>query len=217
MEGAHDLGGLDGFGPVVTDDGESTHERWQLRAQGAAIFAVRGGMRGWIERLDPATYLSSPYYVRWLRAAELGAVTQGILTTDDLERWQQRFADDPDAAPPVVADDGRRRRIEQYLTTGDPFAPAPSHAFGVGERVVVARWHDPLHHHRCPRYVRGVRGVVERAWGAERVPGDEEHWAPTYTVSFASTDLWGESPDDAPFTVSVDLCERYLEPSGRAD
>ena len=65
-------------GPVVTEDGELTHhEPWELRAQGVALFAVRGGMRPWIERLDPATYLTSPYYVRWLRAAELGALAQG--------------------------------------------------------------------------------------------------------------------------------------------
>ena len=73
MEGAHDLGGLDGFGPVATDDGDRTHhEPWELRAQGVALFGLRGGMRQWIERLDPASYLTSPYYARWLLAAEHG-------------------------------------------------------------------------------------------------------------------------------------------------
>ena len=211
VEGAHDLGGLDGFGPVVTDDGELTsHEPWELRAQGVALFAVRGSMRPWIERLDPATYLTSPYYVRWLRAAELGAVTSGVLSQDDLDRWRQRFADDPTAEPPVVHDEERRARIERGMTTPQRLRPASAPAFAAGDRVVVKRWHDPEHHHRCPRYVRGVAGVVETAWGEEPVPGNEDDWAPTYTVSFASGDLWSTSPE-APFTVAVDLCEHYLE------
>lgn len=211
VEGAHDLGGLDGFGPVVTADGELTHhEPWELRAQGAAMFAVRGGMRPWLERLDPVLYLASPYYVRWVRAAELGAVTQGILSAADLDRWRQRFEHDPDAVPPVVGDDEIRARVERGMTTPDPFRPAAAQAFRAGDRVVVKRWHDPHHHHRCPRYVRGAAGVVETAWGEERVPGDADGWAPTYTVSFTSTDLWGEQPEP-PFTVAVDLCEHYLQ------
>lgn len=210
MEGAHDLGGLDGFGPVVTPDGELTHhEPWELRAQGTALFGVRGGMRQWIERLDPAMYLASPYYVRWLRAAELAAVTRGFVSTGDLARWRRRFADDPDAQPPVVSDADGRARVDRVMTTVDRLRPAASPVFRAGDRVVVRRWHDPEHHHRCPRYVRGVVGVVETAWGEEPVPGVEDAWAPTYTVSFASTDVWGA--DAEPFTVAVDLCEHYLE------
>jgi len=213
VEGAHDLGGLDGFGPVVTEDGELTHhEPWELRAQGAALFAVRDSMRPWLERLDPATYLSSPYYVRWLRAAENGAVASGFVTTDDLARWRSRFDDDPDARPPAVHDEVLRARVERALTTPHPLPAARAHSFRPGQRVVVKRWHDATHHHRCPRYVRGVTGVVETAWGDEPVPGEEERSAPTYTVSFASTDLWGDA-GEGPFTVSVDLCEDYLEPA----
>jgi nitrile hydratase len=213
VEGAHDLGGLDGFGPVVTADGELTHhEPWELRAQGVALFAVRGGMRPWIERLDPVTYVTSSYYVRWLRAAELGALAQGAVTPDDLARWQARFESDDTARPPVVVDPERRARVEAALTTAERLRPALVHRFGRGDRVRVLRWHDPEHHHRCPRYVRGAVGVVETAWGEERVPGHEadDEWAPTYTVTFGAAALWGAT-QEGPFTVSVDLCEHYLE------
>ena len=210
MEGAHDLGGLDGFGPVVTDDAELTHhEPWELRAQGVAVFGVRGSMRPWIERLDPATYLGSPYYVRWLRAAELAAVTEGLVAAGDLARWRQRFVDDPDAAPPVVLDAGRRARTERVMTTARRLPPAAAPRHAVGARVVVKRWHDPEHHHRCPRYVRGVSGVVDAVCGDEPVPGAEHERAPTYTVAFASHDLWGAGAE--PATVHVDLCEHYLD------
>ena len=47
--------------------------------------------------------------------------------------------------------------------------------------------------------------------GDEPVPGAEHELAPTYTVAFASGDLWGTGAEAA--TVHVDLCEHYLEPA----
>lgn len=150
--------------------------------------------------------------MRWLRAAEDGALASGIVSAEDLARWCSRFDDDLDARPPLLHDERRRARVDRWMTTTSPLPPAGAHRFRVGARVTVKRWHDAEHHHRCPRYVRGVDGVVETAWGDEPVPGDEARSAPTYTVSFASTDLWGDG-GEAAFTVSVDLCEEYLEPA----
>ena len=45
-------------------------------------------------------------------------------------------------------------------------------------------------------------------------PSDE--WAPTYTVAFASGDLWGDGAEAA-VTVAVDLCEHYLEAGAVSD
>jgi hypothetical protein len=56
-------------------------------------------------------------------------------------------------------------------------------------------------HNRCPRYVRGVSGVVERLLAPDWLPENED--------LFAAADLW---PDDgADRTVLVDLWETYLE------
>ena len=215
MEGAHDLGGLDGFGPVVTADAELTHhEAWELRAQALGIIGIKGSMRGWIERLDPATYLASSYYARWLQAAEVAAVAQELVTPETLARWTAALT--AGAQPPVTVDEVRRRRIDGLMTTPEPLADAAAPRFTVGAAVVVRRWRDPDHHHRCPRYVRGVRGVVETVCGDERVPGREHELAPTYTVAFSSTDLWGAG-DEPPFVVHVDLCEEYLLADGEAD
>lgn len=213
MEGAHDLGGLDGFGPVVTADGDLTHhEPWELRAQAVALFGVRGGMRQWIERLDPATYLGSSYYVRWLRAAEDAVVAKGLVTAEALARWRDRLASDPDASPPRVGDHAGRQFVEKIMTEADRLPPAAAPRFGVGDRVVVRRWRDPSTHHRCPRYVRGVGGRVEAIYGDEPVPGREQDVAATYTVAFSSADLWGAGRE-RPFAVHVDLCEEYLAPA----
>ena len=81
VDGVHDLGGLDGFGP------SSTRRRAPFRrGLGAAAFRVMMGLsvrwpgglfRHSIERMDPAHYLSSSYYEHWLTGAATMAVEPG--------------------------------------------------------------------------------------------------------------------------------------------
>ncbi len=73
----------------------------------------------------------------------------------------------------------------------------------------------PPGHTRCPRYVRGAVGVVERVHGDAYLPdavarGEELPPEALYAVRFRSDDLFG--PGDEPgFRVLVDLSESYLE------
>ena len=78
--------------------------------------------------------------------------------------------------------------------------------------TVRARDIHPVGHTRLPRYVRGHRGVVTRAYPAFVFPdthahgrGDDPQYV--YAVQFLAGDLWGEGDH----TVSVDLFEPYLE------
>jgi nitrile hydratase len=205
---------MHGFGPVRTPDGDRSHtEPWELRAQmlGLLSGAVR---RPWIEGLDPATYLSSSYYVRWLLAAEAALLAQGRLDAADLHRWRATFEDDPEAVPPVRSDPA----VVQLIRTGTGphvHGEVTAAAFAVGDRVRVRRMH-PVGHHRCPRYLRGAAGEVERVCGTDPVPGlgvDEEVSEPVYTVRFSSIDLFGDRTDDGepPYVLLIDLWERYLE------
>jgi nitrile hydratase len=95
-------------------------------------------------------------------------------------------------------------------------APAPptgeNHRFAIGQHVRVRRVSTAMHN-RCPRYVRGVTGVVERLLAPAPLPENEDTGgdaeAPGYTVAFAASDLW---PDDgADHAVLIDLWETYLE------
>ena len=92
-------------------------------------------------------------------------------------------------------------------------APPPRH--GVGDRVTVVRV-LPSGHTRCPGYLRGAQGVVERVHAPHAAPGRlrdrrtgvvrPEAW---YTVAFAADALWQlERPGH---TVLVDLWESHLE------
>jgi nitrile hydratase len=73
----------------------------------------------------------------------------------------------------------------------------------------------PAGHTRCPRYVRGALGVIERVHGDAQLPDavarEEEHpLEALYAVRFRSEDLFG--PGEEPgFRVLVDLSESYLE------
>ena len=212
MDGVHDMGGLHGFGPVVTPDGDATHhEAWEVRAQ---MVGLLGGAvnRPLLEELPPAQYLSSGYYARWLFAAENGAVDRGIVTNDALERWRAVFASDPDADVPRADPADRLALVRRFLGPTQQLAPASSPAFAVGDRVRVRRVR-PEAHHRSPRYLRGVTGTVETVAGDDHLPGTPRRGGTStavYTVAFQSADIWGPT-DEPPFELMIDLWEPYLE------
>jgi nitrile hydratase len=212
VEGAHDLGGIGGFGAVRTDDGELTHhEPWELRAQWLSIIACRGA-RPWIERIDPATYLTTTYYGRWLLAGERAAVANGIVSSDTLEQWQRRMRAGEHL--PVVRNEELRAGHERALTTPSPMAPAQDPRFSVGDSVRVKRIYEPDLHHRIPRYVRGVVGTIEAVCGEANLAAHGDNPVePFFTVRFSSLDVWGQRSDEAPFVIHVDLWQSYLEGS----
>jgi nitrile hydratase beta subunit len=217
------MGGMHGFGPVIRGSGDRDldeplfHDAWEGRTFGlmvaTAVTGLRAGsIRPGIEEIAPATYLASSYYERWARSVEAGLLAAGTLTAAELDAWAATVApgDRPTrsqaTAPDLVA--AVRAVLDAPTTTsGEPVAAA----FGLGDRVMVRRL-APAGHHRCPRYLRGVTGRVERVNGGWPPPG-EETAAPeaVYRVRFEPGDVWGE--DAEPGVLFVDLWERYLSRS----
>jgi nitrile hydratase len=206
MNGIHDLGGMDGLGPVEVEANEPVfHAQWERvvfrSVLGSHVGGNLDGFRHAIERMDPAHYLTSPYYEHWLTGLATLMIERGVITADELEaRTGGRF--------PLS------RPIAPLPPPIPPASAAPRFAIGSAVRVVT---NHPLGHTRCPRYVRGKRGVVVRHDGAFRVPdvaahadlkGDE----PVYGVRFAARELWGDAAGVRE-TVHVDLWERWLEPA----
>jgi nitrile hydratase len=205
VNGIHDLGGMDGFGPVVVERDEPVfHAAWERTVFGlaAARLLARLGntheFRHAIERMDPGHYLDSPYYEHWLTALATLLVERGVLTAEQLERRAGgRFPLSAGASRPPA---------------GAPSVETPR--FAVGDPVRVRNFHPPGHT-RCPRYVRGRRGVVVRVDPAFVVPDVAAHSdaaprEPTYGVRFEARELWGEGAG-AREAVHVDLWDRYLE------
>lgn len=210
------MGGMHGFGPVIRDPGDRApdeppfHEPWEGRTFGLLVAAAAkrlrtGSSRPEIERIEPATYLASSYYERWARALEAAIVAGGSLTSAEIDRRVPTVGGAPtrsQAADPDLATAIRAFLNGPGVTSGEPVAAA----FEVGDRVTVRRM-APLGHHRCPRYVRGATGTVERVNGGWPHPDADEPEA-VYTVRFAMRDLWGD--DAEPGALFIDLWERYL-------
>src|SRR5262245_14808313 len=151
MNGVHDLGGVDGFGPVEVEPNEPVfHADWERRVFGMAalmvtqFFTNAGVFRHAIERMDPVHYLDSPYYEHWFTALATLFVERGMIDRAALE-----------ARAGGIVPLGRPARPGPLPTTGDPERPR----YAVGDRVVVMTRH-PTGHTRCPRYVRGKPGVI---------------------------------------------------------
>ena len=213
MDGIHDMGGMHGFGPVDPEADEPVfHEWWEAHAialsLATAFTGLRSvGLRQGIEALDPATYLASSYYERWARSLEDALVGSGALTTGEIDDRASTVAAEPtasEATSPELVELARAILQGPRSTSGEPVEPR----FAVGDRVTVRRM-APAAHHRCPRYVRGVTGVVERAGpGWPHAGAADEGPEAVYTVRFAMRDLWGD--DAEPGHLYIDLWERYL-------
>jgi hypothetical protein len=197
MNGAHDLGGRMGFGPIAAPLSEPVfHEKWEGR-MAALMMAVPGGWsidedRSACESMHPAKYLKTSYYEHWLQG---------------LESLLKKYT--PDSANPMRPED-----IWAAVTARGSYArdvPTPA-AFAIGEKVHV-KVMNPMTHTRSPRYVRGHVGEVVKIHGAHVFPdsnacglGENPQWL--YTVRFTAKELWGHANNDA---VMLDLWEPNLE------
>lgn len=93
MARMHDLGGTEGFGPVVLDprDAPPFSSVWEMRTFALMRILMRAGLfsldevRDTMERMEPAAYLQAPYYERWLYALEALVVEKGVLRAEELE------------------------------------------------------------------------------------------------------------------------------------
>jgi nitrile hydratase subunit beta len=213
MNGVHDMGGMDGFGPVVPEQNEPVfHADWERRMYAIALPAMGAAKtnideyRHAIERIPPAQYLASSYYERWIAAIETILVERGIVTREEL-----LAKEDPSVDPNLIANAVPARGPAPIK---DKSAKRPRARFAKGDRV-RARNINPTGHTRLPRYVRGKAGVVARDWGvfvfadtnAHRAGEKRQH---CYSVAFDARALWGNSANrDRLF---IDLWEDYLEP-----
>ena len=193
MNGVHDLGGMQGFGPVEAEP-ETTepvfHAEWEKTVSGMVSVLGRKGLwsldrfRRMIETQRPVDYLQHSYYENWFAALERLIADFGLLdeSAPATEEWNPLFASS---------------EVPRYQA---------------GDHVRAVNRH-PVAHTRSPRYARGRRGVIVRHCGAEPLPelAAENICAAqhVYCVRFEAAELWGTATRDA---VYLELWEEYLEP-----
>jgi nitrile hydratase len=99
MNGAHDLGGMHGFGPIDPEPDEPVfHQEWERRA--FAITLAMGAHGAWNidmsrfarERMEPGEYLTSSYYEHWLHGLQRLLVEKGFLAEDEIARRMAEIA-----------------------------------------------------------------------------------------------------------------------------
>lgn len=203
MDSVHDLGGREGFGPIVGQHAPLFDDEWERRAMGVTMVSFRfghnngGTFRHSIERMDAAQYLTTRYHEHWFTGTATRLIEAGFLELGELEA---RAGGSVPMSRPVVAEPGEQ--------------PTPMTAeVSVGDRVRVRSWH-PRGHTRCPGYVRGKNGTVVRLDPPSSLPDleahtDERRQEPQACVRFEAADLWGTGEGAA---VHVDLWVSYLEP-----
>ncbi len=222
MNGIHDMGGMHGFGPIVREENEPVfHHAWEGRVYAMSMVIpvpIPGGFRYAIERMDPAHYLASSYYEKWLYVRTQGLIEAGVLTQAELDDRVAQFRSNPNATPP-------QRREPELLqrVLADALAPRSYRkeidirpAFDIGDTVRARNMH-PMGHTRLPRYARGRRGVVAQYYGIQDIddtmpPGVQAQPQPLYSVRFDAGELWGESAEPN-CAVYLDMWESYLEPA----
>jgi nitrile hydratase beta subunit len=215
VDTVHDMGGMHGFGPIVPD-GETFHEPWERRLFGLtrvcrAAGITSGHFREAIEAMPPDLYLAASYYERWMYGLERRLERAGTVTPEDLQAALARTEAGP---APERSDAEFAARCVAAQGRGGPMPTAAAPRFRPGQRVRVRRMR-PDGHTRCPRYVRGAAGVIERVHGDDLLAdadarGRDEPVEAVYAVRFRSDDLFGPG-EEPPFRVLVDLWESYLE------
>jgi len=217
MNGAHDLGGLHGLGPIRREENEPVfHAEWERRA--FALNLALGMLGRWNidmgrfyrENRDPLDYLASSYYELWTKGLERLGIDKGLFTAEELKAGRALAARDPSLKAADV------ERTRQAIRAGrsakvDTAIPA---RFSGGQGVRVRNAH-PATHTRMPRYCRGRAGTIHIDHGVFVFPdthamGQGPKPQHCYSVRFTAQELWGESGNASVF---VDLWDDYLEPA----
>jgi nitrile hydratase subunit beta len=223
MNGIHDLGGMDGFGPVTCEKDEPVfHAAWEKNMFGIALtipFSVPfrdDHLRREIERIPPADYLKISYYELWFRSISSLLIERDVFTLRDLEARVTNpapalrpnalasgvvmAADAQAAALAGASTRAEKAEIKQELLIGD---------------LVRVNTNSPQHHTRVPRYVRGRIGRVIIDHGVFGFPDTNSQYSGEcpqhcYSVEFSGKELWGSDAEEGTST-TVDLWESYME------
>lgn len=222
MDGIHDLGGKQGYGPIeVDDEGGPFHEDWEGREWGIAQCARTPGItidwwRHCRELIMPVDYLGRPYFDSWAQTDFSTYIEAGWMLLEEIDAGRSLCAADESRQPPpapmtlqqVLDED----RAHAHRFDGKTETPP---MFKLGQSVLTAK-HGHKGHTRLPQYARGHAGKVHAYNGAHVFPdlsaqGTEIHQH-CYNIVFEAAELWPEAKGRKD-KVYLDLWESYLEPA----
>ncbi len=215
MNGPHDMGGMQCYGPVIPETDEPLfHDEWEKKAMALTVGMGFTGMwnidasRFARESLPPRQYISSTYYQIWLAGLQKLMLERGMVTADEIASGRVGIPPVPTKRQPPDRE-GMRKGLAAGGPTHREIASEPAFAIGDGVRTLNL---NPATHTRLPRYARAKRGRIFHINGAHVFPdsnarGEGENPAWLYTVEFSAQELFGAGTH----SVTLDLFEPYLE------
>ena len=218
MDGVHDLGGKQGFGPIDVNEVEVPfHADWEGR-----MWAINQCARSpdWTldwwrhvrELIDPVDYLSRPYFDSWAQTHIAAFIDSGSFTLEEIIAGKSATA--PVERQPSLEADDILAAVEAQAYRYDREIEAQP-AYQPGDRIQTRQLLS-ARHTRLPAYARGKPGVIHAHHGAHifadaSAQGIEEAQH-IYSVVFEARDLWAEAENNND-RVFLDLWESYLEPA----
>ena len=219
MDGAQDMGGVQGFGPVMPETDDAVfHAEWEGRVFAMTLAMSKPGKwnidmsRFARENMSREDYLSKTYFQIWLSGLERLLADRDLVAPDEIDTGQIRL---PQKSVAVLKASEVAETLSSRAGASGRESTQPAR-FAVGDRVRMKTINPPTHT-RLPHYVRGHVGVIELLHGTHVFPdsnaigkGEDPQWL--YTVKFDGGELWGKD-GDANVTISVDAWDSYLEPA----
>ena len=99
MNAGHDMGGMQGFGAINPEPDEPVfHAEWEKRAFAMTVATGFGGewnidmARFSRENVDPALYLRTTYYEKWLLGTQTLLIERGHLTEEEIAERMAEIA-----------------------------------------------------------------------------------------------------------------------------
>ncbi|WP_320203198.1 nitrile hydratase subunit beta [Agrobacterium rosae] len=223
MNGVHDLGGMDGMGPVGPTGWEPTyHAEWEKAAWAFFPFCARAGMYGLdefrhhLEKLHPVHYFTAFYYEHWVHATEEIGLQKGYWTEAELKKRTDYYRTYPNAPLPPNNDcalvEFAEAAVKNGFSTARTINQQPK--FKIGDIVTVDR-SVPKKHTRRQGYVQGRTGEIVLFHGPHVYPDTTGNGMPEtsehlYTVRFLNRELFGEEAGEPNGSVTTDLWEPYI-------
>ena len=217
MNGVHDMGGMQGFGPIEREVNEPVfHAPWEGRVITMVLAIAAWGKFGADQRrtvrelIPPAEFLRMSYYEIWYTGLIVNMLDAGMVTRAEIDSGMPATGS-AELTPALMA-----ARVPTFFANGAPkkrnVPDAPN--FRVGQSV-RAKNINPTTHTRLPRYARGRTGVVSRDYGIYVFPdananGQGEKPQHLYSVRFEARELWGEQAKRKD-SVYIDMWDDYLE------
>ncbi len=217
MDGMHDLGGMQGFGPVPVEDADHKDPPyrydWEMRVWAIVRAGVAKGItidwfRHGIERMVPKDYMTFRYFNKWCTNYLALLIDNGAITREEAIAGRSSTSAPPPEPMSVADVIEANKAMHLSFIVEVPETPV----FAVGDKVRTKRRVNS-DHARLPRYAASATGVVTAHHGSHALPdrgAKGEHVGEhLYTVEFTASELWGPeaNPRD---TVRLELWESYL-------